>query len=179
MNNLIFCILKTEEDLLEYEKAVFENFTKRNPNYWITKNYKKIESNRLQSRIPYEDQIVYGVKSGNKLIAGGSINKNITRKMQLEDVGFILSNENKKDNICEALLLFIYESIEYNVFTVALGLRNYLINDLYNRGYKCVYGVCSENKKLFYTKFRFYVIEEKILNNEKKYLIKIDTDYMI
>lgn len=76
MEEYEFCILTDEKDIIEYEKKLYNDFSKRSPYRWIAKNHQMIDNCRLKSKISYEDQTVYGIKKEGQLIAGASINFN-------------------------------------------------------------------------------------------------------
>ncbi|OHD15649.1 MAG: hypothetical protein A2Y34_04130 [Spirochaetes bacterium GWC1_27_15] len=165
-------VCKTEEQYIEFEKGLYREFTTRNPNYWVTLNYKNIDNSRLQSPISYEHQLVIILRNENgNVIAGVNANLTYKERMQLEEVGFYL-DENIKNSpyVSEALSLYI-EKTNINPFVVGGLIRNSCFSELKKMGYKYYYGTCSEDKLILYKTFKFKVIEEKIINGLKKFLI--------
>ena len=100
-------ICKTEEQYIEFEKGLYREFTTRNPNYWVTLNYKNIDNCRLQSSIPYQDQFIMIVRDENQKVIGGiASNIKYKERMQLEEVGFSLDIKNDP-SVCEILTFYI------------------------------------------------------------------------
>jgi hypothetical protein len=173
-------IAETENEIIEFEKGTYEAFSKRNPDNWLCKNYKLIDGCRYQSPIPYEYQAIYIAKEGNKIIAGASINFNTKIKLQLEDIGFNLDEKIKKEKFCEGLLLFTARNTNISPFLSGIELRNFMKKDIGKRELSFILGTCSEDKKNFYVKFGYEIIDEKInYEGEKKYLMKMDVANII
>ncbi|OHD15291.1 MAG: hypothetical protein A2086_00825 [Spirochaetes bacterium GWD1_27_9] len=165
-----FCILTDEEDIIEYEKEMFTAFNKINPNYWICKHYKIIDNCRFQSEIPYKDQLIFAVKKNNRLIAAAAVNINQNNLMQFEKVGFSKPLESKNKKICEVLSLYKTDKLTGDFFYIFIDLLGFLGNELKNRNFDCLYSTSIERFKPLYTSFGSKVIDEKILDEEKKYL---------
>ena len=89
MSNIEYCILKSEEEIIEYEKGLYKAFVERDPNSWVSRNYEKIDNYRLRSKIiQYSDQDIFAAKYNKKIMAANSVNYNMTKKLQLEEMGF-------------------------------------------------------------------------------------------
>ncbi len=172
MSSFVITHPKVLEDYIEFEKGIFDSFSKRNPSNWITRNYEFIDGCRYKPKIDYKDQRVYLVKENTKLIAGFSVNLNLNQRTQLEDIGFELESSERVESSCEALILFTLRNTNISPFEVMLTSREYIVDDMKKIGIKKIWGTCSHNLLNFYTKFGFELVEEKInYENEKKYLL--------
>lgn len=169
--------IKNKKKIINYEKALFNAFIIQEENRWIKNNYKISNNERLTPSIPYDNLDLYIVEYQESVLVGGAVNANYNSQWQLEQVGFDVKDYKKQGN-AEALHLFYDKSIKVNAnpFGIMIPLRNYLLNDLANRGIHTVYGDCLENKTIFYKKFKFNILEEKIIDSEKNYLLNISTN---
>jgi hypothetical protein len=166
-------ILNSEKEFIDHEKGIYESFHGRNPDHWVNYLYENIDNCRFKSQIPYKDQIVYSVKEGEMMLAAGAVNTNTNRKMQLEEIGFSLTDEMKKVKCCEALLLWNKKS-EYNPFKLLMDLREFIKVDLCKRGYKICYGACEDNRIKLFSTFSFKTLKKIQVNGKNRYLISLE-----
>ena len=76
-----FCILTNKKDIIEYEKQLFNAFSKRSPDGWVMSNYEIIDGERLRSKcFTYEDQLISIVKHNDEIIAGNAVNLNPSKE---------------------------------------------------------------------------------------------------
>jgi hypothetical protein len=170
MENYEFCILKDEKDIIEYEKGLYDAFIKKDPDGWVSKNYDIINNCRLRSKISYSYQTIYAVKINDEIIACGAVNFN-PDMLQLEKMGFIIQ-KNISDKICEGINLFISRDMGDQTIGILGGLNSYIFDDLKKRGITIAYGTCSRKLKALYTIYGFEVIDRKIIEEDKKLLLR-------
>lgn len=171
---LIYETLTNDADLIAYEQGLYEAFSSRNPDNWLTQNYLTIDGCRFRSRIPYRDQVVYAARDGGRIVAAGAVNFNVTDTLQLEEIGFFIDKEAVP--ACEGLLLFTDgKSLPGERFLeVASGLFRFIESDLIGRGMVRVYGTCSRPLRAMYTLLGFQVIDRLKKDGETKLLLAYD-----
>ena len=77
MINYKFKQLIDKNEIIEHEKLLFDAFINRSPDACINKNYKIINSNRLQSPFSLEDQLIFGIFHKNELVLSIALNLNL------------------------------------------------------------------------------------------------------
>ena len=176
MSEYEYCILDTnnEDELIEYEKELFDSFSKLDPDGWVMNNYQIINGNRLRSKtLTYEDIEVYLVKNYCKILIGSSVNYNVNKKLQLEIMGFYLDKKIK--NFCEGLIFFTTEQAKNHDFLkISTNLFEFIKKKLLKKNIKTVYGTCSRKLKAMYSLLGYEVIDKLVVNNEKKLLMKLE-----
>ncbi|OHD14910.1 MAG: hypothetical protein A2086_02390 [Spirochaetes bacterium GWD1_27_9] len=176
MGNLELCILQTEEELIEFEKGLYEEFVEKEPNSWIVKNYEHIDGCRLKSTIPYEYQKIYAVKKDGKIIMAAALNMNNKIRLKIEEMGFTLTEEQKNINFCEGLSLYIVKDCKENPFDLDISLKKFYMEDLKKLGKTAIYGVCADKLLKLYLKFNFKILIKTFSEeeNEYQYLLRYD-----
>lgn len=159
-----FCILTDDKDIIEYEKGLHNFFYKREKDHW------EIDGKRMRHKINYKDQMVLGIKSNEGEILGGtSINFNFNN-LQLEKDGFQLPDHLKNSDMCEGLAVYVYQE-KTSIFTPRY-FHDYMLDEVKKLNKKYIYGVAYEDTLRPYKKLKWEVIEEKIINNEKLFLVR-------
>lgn len=175
MHGLVINLAETNQEFIDFEKGTYNAFSERNPDNWLCHHYHLIDNCRYQSKISYNNQRVYIAVEDSKIIAGASLNYNTNIKLQLEEIGFTVPKEIISEKFCEGLLFFTLRNTEISPFKTGIELRNYMMNDIKKMNIKTILGTCSEDKRFFYTKFGYMVIDEIInIDKEKKYLLRMD-----
>ncbi len=81
--------METEDDIVMYEKLLYEMFSKKNPTNGIFQSYQLIDGCRLRSRtVPIADQVFCIATENDAIVAGMSGNLKCSGRLQLEDIGF-------------------------------------------------------------------------------------------
>lgn len=174
LNGYETCILTNENDIMEYEKclynAYYKSFKANNNIGWIFKHYLKIDNCRLRPDIPYEDQLLYAIKDKNKkIVAGITVHIKSRSKFICEEMGFKIKKTNK---VCEGLTAFITDENNYDNWKIINELATFSTNDLIGRGFKTVYGTTTK-EFLEWHKFLFSwdSIKEKTIEQETRFLL--------
>ena len=175
MTDYKFCILKDNNEIIEYEKGLYKAYTKLTQSDWRKDNYKIIDGCRYKCNIPYSEQLIYAIKQNNKIMMALSVKViNTNDKMIIEKLGFSIDLEDKMKKICEGLDFYSFIRLGLACFVLYTKFFNFFINDLKEKGFKVFYGTCEEKLKLFYKEIGFKFIDNIYLNGKKEYLLKID-----
>ena len=110
MGKYQFCILNDNNDIIEYEKLLFQYYGKNLKN-WITKNFEIIDG-RLRAPISYSDKLVFAVKKDNKIVSGMGAHINPNNQFFCEKIGFYIE---KNENTCEGLTAFVTDDEIWNI----------------------------------------------------------------
>ena len=172
MKNYEFCILTNDEDIIEYEKGLYDSYSQKDADGWIFNNYEMIDNCRLKPNIDYKDLVVYGYKDKNKLIAGAAINYNMAGTLQLEQMGFKIEKTDKK--FCEGLNLFATIDMSENLMLTVGDFHDLIVKDIKNRGVEIVYGTCEDEIKGMYSIFGWDIMYCINLENVKEFLMIFD-----
>lgn len=167
-------LLKSQTELVEYERALYREFTRKNPHNWLCRNYLLIEGDRYRSPIPYSAQSIYGINQKSKLISAVAINFDTDNQMQFEAVGFNLELELTNCNYCEVLTFFIGQDKHHNYFKIIEHLKQVVITDLKARNIAFGLANCTKNLLPLYLRMGWSVVDRKMLENKTKYLIKFE-----
>ena len=60
--------VEIENEVIEYEKALYNAFMDRNPNNWLVNNYELIDNCRFRSKIPYKIKVFILLEKMIKLL---------------------------------------------------------------------------------------------------------------
>jgi len=172
MSKYEFCILTDDNDIIEYEKGLYQSYSQKDSDGWIFNNYKIIDNCRLQPNINYNDLVVYGYKDNDRLIAGSAINYNMNSKMQLEEMGFKIENKEKK--FCEGINLFATVDMTENLMLVVGDFHDMIVRDIKKRGVDFIYGTCEDKIKGMYSIFGWDILYSIELKNVKEFLMIFD-----
>ncbi|MBE9048358.1 hypothetical protein IQ255_28890 [Pleurocapsales cyanobacterium LEGE 10410] len=165
-------LLKSETEIIEYERALYREFTRKNPHNWLCRNYLLIDGDRYRASIPYSNQSIYGIYRGTELISAVAIGFNTGCQMQFEAVGFSLEPELTNCNYCEVLTFFIAQDKHHNYFQIIKHLKQVVITDLKARNIAFGLANCTKNLLPLYLRMGWNIIEQKTLEKKTKYLIK-------
>ena len=171
---LQYHILAGDREITEYERLLYKEFAKNNPDNYLCQHYLVLDNNRYRSPISYVSQSIYGVYEGTRLKSAIAINFNTQESMQFEDVGFNLKKDLINCNYCEALNFFIDHHKRHHSFEILRNLRIFMSNDLQNKNISFVLSTCSQNVIHLYERFGWTVVKKKIINHRIKYLIKLE-----
>lgn len=169
MEDITVKIIESSNQKLEYEKALHRSFSETYPEY-AEQFFNKISNNRLQPKIPYNDQLIFGVYSNGNLISGGSFCINIEQEFEIEKMGFKIE---KTQNICEGLHFFseIAQKVSFNM-EIYRKLNLVAFDELKRRGIDTIYSSCAKDRLIMYKFIGFKVIDEIEYTGEVEYLIK-------
>lgn len=167
-------LLNSEAEIVEYERALYREFTRKNPDNWLCRNYLLIDKNRYRCSIPYSSQSIYGMYRETELISAVAVNFDTAHQMQFEAVGFSLEPGLTNCNYCEVLTFFISQGKQYNYFKMIEHLKQVVITDLKARNIAFGLANCTKNLLPLYLRMGWSVIDQKKLENKTKYLIKFD-----
>ena len=77
MENIEYCVLTDEKDIIEFEKGIYNAFKRTSPNGWLMTNYEIIDNCRLKSKnIPYSDMKIYAAINDSGVLAVLNMNYN-------------------------------------------------------------------------------------------------------
>lgn len=171
LTNISVDILKTDEDLIAHEKALFRNFHATYPDYSRC-FFTLLDKNRLRPIIPYESQVIYGIKYTGMLLCAGSFCIDPSQRYEIEEMGFKID---KSDSVCEGLHLYstLTQTINLNI-EIYRKLLSFAFNDLLKRKINTIYSSCSGRLKKLYRYVGFSVIDEIMFFNEREYLLKME-----
>lgn len=174
--NLTSSIIEKQNDIIEYEKALYRNFKTNYPEY-AEEFFSEIGGDRLQPLVPYEDQLIYGVYKDGDLICAGSYCINLQKELEIEKMGFKIE---KAENVCEGLHFYseATQKAEFNLEIYrTMALKSF--KELLNRGINTIYSSCDRKRLIMYKFIGFEVIDEIEYTGETEYLIKrvIEDDF--
>ena len=174
--NLEYRLLQSETEIAEYERALYREFTRKNPHNWLCRNYLLIENNRYRSPISYSTQSVYGIYQRGKLKSAVAINFDSSSQMQFEAVGFNFDRESVDGNFCEILTFFICqdEDSNANYFTIIACFKRFIMAELKNKNISFALANCTHNLLPLYLKTGWTIMSQRIIGSLKKYLIKYE-----
>jgi hypothetical protein len=175
-NNIVYCILSEENEIAQYEKDIYTAFTVKTPDPWVANNYQVIDGNRFRSKIPYSDQKIYAAKKGDDIIASIAINFNCKKRLQLEEVGFVLYETKRNKNICEGLTLYTNQETAENFFDIFFNLGKFIVIDLKKLNISHLFSTCPKKVKTMYELFGFKIIDDIELYGKKEYLLEYDVE---
>ena len=167
-------LLKSEDEIAEYEKILYREFSRKNPDNWLCRNYLLVDGNRYRSPISYSTQSIYAVFEESRIISAIAINFDVNRKTQFEAIGFNLKKDLIDCHYCEALNFFICQQKIHNSFEIWRRLRKVVVEDLKAKKILFMLSTCSSNVLPLYLRYGCSVVKKKILNKEVKYLIKLE-----
>jgi len=174
MEDIKFCFLdyNSESELLEYEKKLYDAFyEKYTSNVQVYGKIWCLIDDRMKPTIEYTDQIVYIAKSDSQIVWSLSANTNTAIKMQFEDMGFSITEEERNQGIGEVLALFTRTHINPYKFVSAF-VEDFCYSDLRSRGVKMVYTTCSNHVLKTYLRIGFTLKDQKVINGEEKFLLE-------
>lgn len=179
ISKIKYLILKEEEDIIQFEKGLYNAFIIKTNSNWIKYNYEIINNCRLKPKRPYSEIVIYGIKNEGKIIGACSYNLNIGNS-DIEKMGFNIKKL-KLNYACESLNLFIDEVVNGEEYQKsAKKFFNYIHSDLADRNFERAYITCQENLELYHKAFGFTKIDSIILNGTKEILMVMDlSDYYL
>lgn len=164
MDDIKYCFLTDEKDIIEYEKGLYNAFKNNDPTGWILNNYKMVDECRLISKtLDYDDQEFYTVKKDGIILIGAAVNYNIKKKLQLEEMGFKIDKNN--NNFCEGLILYTINSENIDFLHAASNLFEFIKKRMLEKEIKKVYGTCSRKLKAMYSLLGYIVIDRLTLKD--------------
>jgi hypothetical protein len=172
--NLEYRLLQSKAEIADYERALYREFTKKNPHNWLCRNYLLIENNRYRSPISYSTQSVYGMYQREKLKSAVAINFDTNSQMQFEAVGFSFNKESVDGDFCEVLTFFICQDDNFNAnyFRLIACFKQFVVTDLRNKNISFGLANCTSNFLPLYLKTGWSITSTKTIEGVDKYLIK-------
>jgi hypothetical protein len=171
--NCTISILRSEDDLIAHERGLFRNFYALYPEY-SRQFFKRIGTNRLQPLMPYENQVIYGLRQGETLYCAGSFCIDPSQRYEIEEMGFTIE---KSDSTCEGLHLYSTLTHEFNfAITAYRQLFTFALNDLLRRGISIIYSSCAERLIRMYRYVGFSIIDDIAYKNDREYLLKMSIE---
>lgn len=164
-------LVTTPEDLLAHEKALYHNFYCTYPAY-SEQFFTLVNSKRLRPKIPYDSQLIYGIKHNGILICAGSFCIDQSIRFEIEDMGFHIE---KTPSVVEGLHFYSTLSRELGLYIeVYRKLLLFSFNDLLTRNYTTIYSSCSERLIKLYRYIGFEIINDIQYHDEREFLLKFD-----
>ena len=169
-----YCILKSENEIFQYEKALYHSFKFKYPEY-VAEMYDEIEADRLRSKsIPYSSQVIYAIKNNDELISCSAVCVNPKQKFEIELMGFKFE---KTDKHCEGINFFSIKKFanqKISGMKIYSGFRKFIFADLKKRGFNFLLSSCDEKTKNFYLTSGAKLIDKLTIFNQTEYLLKYD-----
>lgn len=166
--NCEYCILTSEMDIIEYEKAVYlanQREKYKNDNYLDI--YNIVDGCRASLRISYNNTKIFAIKKNGQLLAGIAFNFDL-KKMQLELRGFSIE---KEDNICEAFGLCTLKTRDDEIGFVGEALTKFSDNQVKMLGVKKIYATATERMARRHQQRGAQVLAENCINGVNWYLV--------
>ncbi|HAR20847.1 MAG TPA: hypothetical protein DCR46_09295 [Cytophagales bacterium] len=175
MSSHQFVIVDTDNslELCKYEKALFEEFNTTNNNLireiW---DWNYVEK-RVKRRIPYSSQIIFTMQNENgEIDASISINTDKNDR-QYNKMGFF-NDEDVNEKSHEAFSTFIRPNSSFSNFQLIKFIKLVIETMKTKYGYNTSYGICPLNIYVIYKRLGCRVLEEKNINGEVRYFIKLN-----
>lgn len=173
MDGIEFRKLETEEEIIEYEKRLYEAFKTKHPDNWIFSHYEIIDNCRIRPRnIPRRDQVFYAAVKNGKILAGICGNRNSGAPLQLEEMGFTIDRTGPK--FIEGLNLYAAENLGFDAISVFQQIFSFAAVLLRADEVKQIYSTCSAHLLKMYKFFGYESVDCKVLDGVEKHLIKYD-----
>ncbi len=155
-----------EKEIIDYEKGLFVAFSEKNPDKWIqSKYFLNSAEKRMRSFIHYSDQEIYLAKKADNVIGAAAINFN-SNLTQYEKIGF--QAHHKKSIIADAMTFYMNQ--EFQILQL-LPFFDFISECAKSRGKHLIYATCNKKLLQFYIFLDASVIDEKVIDGEKEYLI--------
>ncbi len=164
-------LLETDEEIITYEKLLFEMFSQKNPSNIIFDCFDTIDGCRLRSKIvPLSDQVYCVAEQNDVILAGMSGNVNCSGPLQLEYVGFSVDRNGPK--FMEGLAFFAARDLGVSIVPVFDTLISFIGARLKDLQVDRIYSTCSQSLLRMYEHFGFTSRDRLTLpNGEEKHLI--------
>ena len=164
--------LKTEAELIEYEKKFYEACTSKGTDRWALDNLLVIDGCRLKPFVPYDKLISIGLKINDELVSGVRVNTDVNN-FQIYKAGFKIDIN---ENVCEGINFFTladdFHPLEF--FNIIEKFMNDCMSKIKYYGYKHIYASCIDKIKIIYIRAGFKIMDSKIINGELAHLIRYD-----
>lgn len=173
MENIEFNILNSENDIIEYEKAMYKSYSEKTPeSLEMPELYEILDNCRMRPRgIDYKDLITYELKINDKIVAGLKINR--SKIIFLNKMGFNIEEIDGIENV-EGINFFTLAD-DYKVLDFINIMEDFskiFIDDMKKRGIKILYGICDSKIKIVFLRIGFEIIEERQIGKDQILLIK-------
>ncbi len=157
----------SKDEIALYEKSLYYAFSvNRKIESDCVRNYNH-KLRRCSTKLPYDNQYILVAQIKSKIIAGISVNFDLTQ-MHIEYQGFKVD---KNEKICEAFQLFNNSgSIGTNIIK---RFGDLLLEKLTKEGFTKIYSTCIEKRLQVYKSFGFKAEGYNIIDNRKCYLLQM------
>lgn len=161
-------LLTDEQDIVDYEKGLYDAFMVRTDGNWIKQQYKTVNGDRLQPNKSYSDLLIYGLKTNGNLMGAICVNLNM-ENIELERMGFDLSGIDKRRS-CEILHTYVNEGVAGEQYVNKFS--GYVFTEMKKNGYSYLYGSCLKELELMHRFIGFKPIASILLNGEEEILLE-------
>ncbi len=172
-----FTEIKTtnESEIIDFEESFFKAFVNIENNRLIRKIWIwDFKNNRLKTKIPYKDINIMtwrDSKNNIKCAVAANLNNEIS---QFSEFGF-KPPQDKAINYAEILTIFTGELNRTNGIRLdRFFLRGCCIPFMFDKGYHGLFSTCAIKPLETYKRWGWIVIDEAILDNEKRYFLYYD-----
>lgn len=174
MTNLYGEQIFLREDVIEYEKLLFNAFFLKSPHRWVANNYLLIGTDRLRANIPYTSQKIFCVKENSQIISSLAINFNTSCVLQLEAKGFTINSALKCKRYYEVLVVFIVRDKKDNYYKISNTMLSVLYSDMEQYGIRFLFATCYKKELKLYLIKGFKILQKKFVGSHEMYLIVLD-----
>jgi hypothetical protein len=163
------------EEMEDFERSFYRAFVTIENNILIRKIWNWDDENkRLKLKNNFDDLVILVWKSPNEILKCGVVANLNTDDTQLGKFGFAFPSFKPKPH-CEIVTLFT--DLSDRKIGVSLNrhfLKAYCIPYMAEMGYKSLYSTCAEKPLKTYLRWGWELIEEKVIDTEKRYLLYYD-----
>lgn len=166
-----------DADVEMFEKSFYKAFVDLHSNQLIKKIW-DWDSNRerLRTKIPYSDLEIYSWRNNDDTIKSAiaaNVNVDIT---QFSQFGFSYPADGVQPH-CEIVAFFTDNSNRTNgIHLNSIFLKSHCVPYIHSKGFKSLYSTCAEKPLNTYLRWGWQVLEETIIENEKRYFIYFDIE---
>lgn len=172
-----FCVIEHNDDILEYEKCLYDAFVIRTNNPVSLENCTIVDDCRLVLNQGYDNLKIIGLKRDGQLKLALTLNKAVDRPLQLEKIGF--SRKLFKPPYCEGFKFFIKPELNGPDFIFLYKkVFSFMVEMLNKEQISYVYSTCEPRLKRFYERIGFNILEERETGIGKRYLLELDVAKM-
>ena len=150
--------LDNDADYIKHERMLYRAFFDKYP--WYVKICFNVIEDRLISKIPYQNQVIYNLMKNDEIVCGYSYCNNYKQTFQVEMIGFKIA---KNETVYEGLHFYSDLDRKYNsleIISSGLKVVKYIDQELRSNGIKTVYSSCEPDYINSYKMLDFKKIDE-------------------
>lgn len=159
-------------EVAEYEQHFYTGYAKLTENKLVRILWDwDDEHQRLKTRIPYSDQIVYTWRDDQDQLLG-VMAVNLTCK-QFQGSMFNFAPEPTASRYCEILNVMstVYLN-QYAILGYAAFIRDYGFGNLVAQGYEIGYATCTKRRLRPYQRLGAELLTQTMINDEKRFFLR-------